>query len=168
MPQPEENSIKRRVHRRREHINITIDGEIYDRIKALVDGEQRQNVSRVIEECALGYLHVIEAGAGPDYIQSDRLSASINSAIRKAFIAFFDAERFGEALALVHDRRYIDERRKDLLAADYDAEEPEEPTPEPAPVKKTPKKPAPQKSVKKKTVKKTAKKSSKKPTKRSK
>ena len=161
MPQPEENSIKRRVHRRREHINITIDGEIYDRIKALVDGEQRQNVSRVIEECALGYLHVIEAGAGPDYIQSDRLSASINSAIRKAFIAFFDAERFGEALALVHDRRYIDERRKDLLTADYDDESDEEPTPEPAPVKKTPKK-----SVKKKTVKKTAKKSSKKSTKK--
>lgn len=163
MPQPEENSIKRRVHRRREHINITIDGEIYDRIKALVDGEQRQNVSRVIEECALGYLHVIEAGAGPDYIQSDRLSASINSAIRKAFIAFFDAERFGEALALVHDRRYIDERRKDLLAADYDAEEP---TPESAPVKKSTKKAAPKKSVKKKTVKKTAKKSSKKSTKK--
>ena len=137
------------IERRRVRATVSVDPEIYKRIKKIVDAGKRESVSAIVEEMALGYLHVIEQDCGPEFIQSDRLNRRVLPALLKMVSVLIDGAAIGEAAALAYDKKFVQQELRELPpAVDSDGEE-EEPN-ETFPNKKT----------------KTAKKSSKKSTKK--
>lgn len=99
---------------RRKDIAITIDPRIYQRIRNLVDSDKRENVSRVVEECLIGYLHVIEAECGREFVQAQRANRTSLDILVKLIKAVTDAGLLGESLALAYDRKAVEAELKAL------------------------------------------------------
>ena len=116
------------IERRRVRATVTVDPNIYKRIKKIVDAGKRESVSAIIEEMALGYLHIIEHDCGPEFIQSDRLNRRVLPALFKMFSVLVDGAKIGEAAALAYDKKAVQKQLRELPpAVDPDDEEDEEP-----------------------------------------
>lgn len=121
------------IERRRVRATVTVDPKIYKRIKKIVDAGKRESVSAIIEEMALGYLHIIEHDCGPEFIQSDRLNRRVLPALFKMFSVLVDGAKIGEAAALAYDKKFVQQELSELLpAVDPDDEEDEKPAQRPA------------------------------------
>ena len=121
------------IERRRVRATVTVDPNIYKRIKKIVDAGKRESVSAIIEEMALGYLHIIEHDCGPEFIQSDRLNRRVLPALFKMFSVLVDGAKIGEAAALAYDKKFVQQELRELApAVDPDDEEDEEPAQRPA------------------------------------
>ncbi|MBQ7813121.1 MAG: ribbon-helix-helix protein, CopG family [Thermoguttaceae bacterium] len=121
------------IERRRVRATVTVDPNIYKRIKKIVDAGKRESVSAIIEEMALGYLHIIEHDCGPEFIQSDRLNRRVLPALFKMFSVLVDGAKIGEAAALAYDKKFVQQELRELApTVDPDDEEDEEPAQRPA------------------------------------
>ena len=121
------------IGRRRVRATVTVDPNIYKRIKKIVDAGKRESVSAIIEEMALGYLHIIEHDCGPEFIQSDRLNRRVLPALFKMFSVLVDGAKIGEAAALAYDKKFVQQELRELApTVDPDDEENEEPAQRPA------------------------------------
>lgn len=94
-------------------ISVTIDPISYKRAKKLVDAGKRENVSRIVDECLSGYLHIIEANCGSKFIPTEN-KRSFTEAIIAMIKAVTDADLLGETLALCYDKKLIQEQVKKL------------------------------------------------------
>ena len=94
-------------------ISVTIDPVSYKRAKKLVDAGKRENVSRIVDECLSGYLHVIETNCGTQFIPAEnrRSYTEANIAMIKAVT---DADLLGETLALCYNKKLVQEQIKKL------------------------------------------------------
>ncbi|MBQ9800751.1 MAG: ribbon-helix-helix protein, CopG family [Thermoguttaceae bacterium] len=121
------------IERRRVRATVTVDPNIYKRIKKIVDAGKRESVSAIIEEMALGYLHIIEHDCGPEFIQSDRMNLRVLPALFKMFSVLVDGAKIGEAAALAYDKKFVQQELRELApTVDPDDEEDEEPAQRPA------------------------------------
>lgn len=113
---------KRRIRR---NLAVTLDPESCARIDKLVESGRRVNFSRVVDECIFGYLHVIEADCGKEFVQSDRGKRGLAFSFLQFLKALTNPELVGESVALAYDRNFIKEQLKKIN------ESLEEPEPEP-------------------------------------
>lgn len=126
-------SVNTPIERRRVRATVTVDPKIYKRIKKIVDAGKRESVSAIIEEMALGYLHIIEHDCGPEFIQSDRMNLRVLPALLKAVSVLVDSAKLGEAAALAYDKKAVQKQLRELPpAVDPDDEEDEDPAQRPA------------------------------------
>ena len=116
------------IERRRVRATVSVAPEIYKRIKKIVDAGKRESVSAIVEEMALGYLHIIEHDCGPEFIQSDRINMRVLPALLKAVSVLVDSAKLGEAAALAYDKKAVQKQLRELPPAvapeDEDDEEP--------------------------------------------
>lgn len=94
-------------------ISVTIDPVSYKRAKKLVDAGKRENVSRIVDECLSGYLHVIETNCGTQFIPAEN-RRSYTEAIIAMIKAVTDADLLGETLALCYNKKLVQEQIKKL------------------------------------------------------
>lgn len=94
-------------------ISVTIDPISYKRAKKLVDAGKRENVSRIVDECLSGYLHIIEANCGSKFVPAEN-KRSFTEAIIAMIKAVTDADLLGETLALCYDKKLVQEQVKKL------------------------------------------------------
>ncbi|MBQ7813988.1 MAG: hypothetical protein IJ387_05780 [Thermoguttaceae bacterium] len=94
-------------------ISVTIDPVSYKRAKKLVDAGKRENVSRIVDECLSGYLHVIETNCGTQFIPAEN-RRSYTEAIIAMLKAVTDADLLGETLALCYNKKLVQEQIKKL------------------------------------------------------
>jgi hypothetical protein len=94
-------------------ISVTIDPVSYKRAKKLVDAGKRENVSRIVDECLSGYLHVIETNCGTQFIPAEN-RRSYTEAIIAMIKAVTDADLLGETLALCYIKKLVQEQIKKL------------------------------------------------------
>lgn len=94
-------------------ISVTIDPVSYKRAKKLVDAGNRENVSRIVDECLSGYLHVIETNCGTQFIPAEN-RRSYTEAIIAMIKAVTDADLLGETLALCYNKKLVQEQIKKL------------------------------------------------------
>ncbi len=94
-------------------ISVTIDPVSYKRAKKLVDAGKRENVSRIVDECLSGYLHVIETSCGSQFIPAEN-RRSYTEAIIAMIKAVTDADLLGETLALCYNKKLVQEQIKKL------------------------------------------------------
>ena len=104
-------TVKKRRHKI--SISVTIDPISYKRAKKLVDAGKRENVSRIVDECLSGYLHIIEANCGSKFVPTEN-KRSFTEAIIAMIKAVTDADLLGETLALCYDKKLIQEQVKKL------------------------------------------------------
>lgn len=124
-------------------ISVTIDPVSYKRAKKLVDAGMRENVSRIVDECLSGYLHVIEANCGSRFIPTEN-RRSYTEAIIAMIKAVTDADLLGETLALCYNKKLVQEQVKKLgefyqnrYGDDEDGDEDDEEEPAQRPAKNT-------------------------------
>lgn len=98
----------------RKTITITVNPLIHERMKKLVAAGMRENISRVVEECLIGYLHVVEYQCGAEFIQPERANRSKFNVLVRIVKAISDADLLGESLALAYDRKAVEEQIKKL------------------------------------------------------
>lgn len=94
-------------------ISVTIDPVSYKRAKKLVDAGKRENISRIVDECLSGYLHVIETSCGSQFIPAEN-RRSYTEAIIAMIKAVTDANLLGETLALCYNKKLVQEQIKKL------------------------------------------------------
>jgi hypothetical protein len=94
-------------------ISVTIDPVSYKRAKKLVDAGKRENISRIVDECLSGYLHVIETQCGTQFIPAEN-RRSYTEAIIAMIKAVTDADLLGETLALCYNKKLVQEQIKKL------------------------------------------------------
>ena len=88
---------------------VTVDYPLFERIGYLLKDGKIESVSGVVEECLYGFLHIIESEAGPKYRQADRVFTNYQT-IKRFLSAILDPDIYGEAMALVYDKKSIKER----------------------------------------------------------
>lgn len=94
-------------------ISVTIDPISYKRARKLVDAGKRENVSRIVDECLSGYLHIIEANCGSKFVPAEN-KRSFTEAIIAMIKAVTDADLLGETLSLCYDQKLLQEQVKKL------------------------------------------------------
>lgn len=94
-------------------ISVTIDPISYKRARKLVDAGKRENVSRIVDECLSGYLHIIEVNCGSKFVPAEN-KRSFTEAIIAMIKAVTDADLLGETLALCYDKKLVQEQVKKL------------------------------------------------------